>query len=84
MTKAGRALDKHGGRPGSAFPKAKGTPADKNAQGQFELDDILTDPDSYMIIDYERGGYKLYASDGRGVYYRSDSAFRGFLERRYE
>ena len=46
LTKAGRALDKHGNRPGSAFPKATGNPASKNAQGQYHLDDILTHPQS--------------------------------------
>ncbi len=43
LTRAGRALDKHGGRPGSFFPKARGSQTTKNAQGQFHLDDILTD-----------------------------------------
>lgn len=46
LTKAGRALDKHGNRPGSVFPKATGNPVNKNLQGQHHLDDILTHPNS--------------------------------------
>ena len=44
LTKAGRALDKHGNRSTSVFPKATGNPASKNMQGQYRLDDILTHP----------------------------------------
>jgi hypothetical protein len=46
LTKVGRALDKHGNRPGSVFPKVTGNPASKNIQGQYHLDDILTHPNS--------------------------------------
>ena len=38
FTKAGRALDKHGGRTNSIFPRASGNPADKSIQGQSHLD----------------------------------------------
>jgi filamentous hemagglutinin len=72
-------LDKHGGRPGSAFPKAKGTPADKNAQGQFELDDILTHPQSFSKSN-NFGGIDYYRPDGSGARYYQDGTFRGFLE----
>src|SRR5690606_27903998 len=41
LTKAGRALEKHGSRPGSVFGKATGNVSAKNAQGQAALDDIL-------------------------------------------
>jgi filamentous hemagglutinin len=34
LSAAGRALQKHGGRDGSAFPSAKGNPAAINDQGQ--------------------------------------------------
>lgn len=41
LTKAGRALEKHGSRSGSVFPKATGKVGAKNTQGQAALDDIL-------------------------------------------
>ena len=44
LTRAGRALQKHGDRPGSVFPKSAGTAAERNAQGQAVVDDILADP----------------------------------------
>lgn len=48
LTKAGHALDKHGGgRPGSgAFCKPSGGPSALNKAGQDALDDILTNPGS--------------------------------------
>jgi len=46
LTKTGRAIDKHGGRAGSVFPKPVGNIAKKNMQCQFHLDDILTHPKS--------------------------------------
>ncbi len=84
LTKAGRALDKHGGRPNSAFPKATGNLANKNMQGQFHLDDILTDPNKAFIKDLENNGFKIYAQDGRGAYFRNDGTLRGFIEKQYE
>lgn len=84
LTRAGRALDKHGGRNESIFPKAFGNPTQKNLQGQFHLDDILTDPKGILINDFERNGFKIYSRDGRGVYFSSDGKFRGFIEKQYE
>ncbi|BAK86004.1 hypothetical protein GLX_28500 (plasmid) [Komagataeibacter medellinensis NBRC 3288] len=43
LIRAGRALQKHGGRRGSAFPAPKRNPAAINAAGQAELDAILND-----------------------------------------
>jgi len=82
LTKAGRALDKHGNRVGSVFPKATGNNLNKNLQGQFQLDDILTDPRSFILR--EKNGYKIYSKDGRGVYYRNDGTMKGFIEFKYE
>ena len=85
LTKAGRAVQKHGDRPGSAFPKATGTPADKNALGQDIVDDILTDPTSTTatkstgrfgdVTDVRTDG-----GSGRGVRYDSDGNMIGLLE----
>jgi hypothetical protein len=44
LTKAGRALAKHGGREGSVFSKPIGNPAQINQQGQAILEKILNDP----------------------------------------
>ncbi len=82
LTKAGRALDKHGVRPNSPFPKATGSTAKKNIQGQFQLDDILTHPNSVTIKDGI--GFEIYAPDGRGAYFYNDGSFRGFIEAKYE
>ncbi len=79
LTKAGRALDKHGGRPGSAFPKAISDVNAKNLQGQFHLDDILTDPLGYSKKN-TLGGIDFYRSDGAGARFYRDGSFRGFLE----
>lgn len=46
LTKAGRALQKHGGRPGSIFPKPSGNVTKINQHGQDILDRILTHPDN--------------------------------------
>uniref|UniRef100_UPI0024E1AE5F RHS repeat domain-containing protein n=1 Tax=Parachlamydia acanthamoebae TaxID=83552 RepID=UPI0024E1AE5F len=48
LTKAGRALQKHGSRPGSFFPKVNGKASNINALGQNCLDDILTHPNSII------------------------------------
>ncbi|MCB1114207.1 MAG: RHS repeat protein, partial [Chlamydiia bacterium] len=78
LTKAGRALDKHGNRAGSPFPKAKGDAITKNTQGQFHLDDILTHPNSTINIR-GNGALEFHIPDGRGAYFHGDGTFRGFL-----
>ena len=79
MTKAGRALQKHGSRPGSVFPKATGNSVSKNMQGQYHLDDILTHPKGYSKPN-RLGGIDYYRPDGSGVRFYSNDQFRGFLE----
>jgi hypothetical protein len=78
LTIAGRALDKHGNRTGSIFPKATGNAAAKNVQGQFQLDTILTDPNHIIIKDGNKG-FKVYSSDGRGAYFLMMELFVGLL-----
>ena len=79
LTKAGRSLDKHGNRFGSVFPKAAGNPALKNRQGQFHLDDVLTNPKS-ITKSNKFNGINVYSPDGRGVCFYSDGTLRGFLQ----
>lgn len=78
LTFAGRALQKHGDRPGSAFPRATGTSAQKNTQGQQVVDGILTNPDSRVIVRGDR--IDIYAPDGLGVRFYPDGNFKGLLE----
>ena len=78
LTKAGRAAQKHGSRPGSVFPPATGNPSAINKQGQGVLEDILTSPNQTTKPN-RFGGQDIYGG-GRGVRYDSDGNFMGFLE----
>ena len=83
FTFAGRALQKHGSRPGSAFPALGGNPATLNAAGRQIVDQILSDPGAVMRTGSNArvGDYvDIIASDGRGIRYRTDGSFVGFLE----
>jgi hypothetical protein len=79
LTKAGRALQKHGSRPGSAFPKATGNPEAINAQGQAVLEGIMNDPGTTPKPN-RFGGSDYTAPDGRGARYDGNGNFMGFLE----
>lgn len=80
LSGAGRALQKHGDRAGSAFPRSTGTAAERNAQGQAVVDDILTAPGGRTeVLD---NVMHVYDSSGRGVRFRTDGSFMGFLEPR--
>ncbi len=83
LTKAGRALAKHGGRENSVFPKPLGNPEQINLQGQKILENILNDSSS-KIIKLEDGGLKIFAPDGRGLHYDKDGVLKGFVEAQYE
>jgi len=79
LTKAGRAQQKHGDRAGSAFDPAKGTPADKNQQGQKSVDDILNSPD--RVDKVRGGGTEVWESPGgKGADFDRNGSFQGFLE----
>ena len=83
LSLAGRALQKHGGREGSAFPSAKGNPLAVNEQGQRIVDEILSDPlKTYRQEELGRYGrvVDIRASDGRGLRYDSHGKLIGFLE----
>jgi len=80
LTQAGRAQQKHGDRVGSAFDPAKGTPKDKNAQGQRTLDGIVNSPDR-VDGPNRHGGIDVRESQGgRGARFGPDGKFTGFLE----
>ncbi|WP_155865155.1 hemagglutinin repeat-containing protein [Achromobacter xylosoxidans] len=83
LSLAGRALQKHGSREGSAFPSVKGSPSEINAQGQRIADEILRNPAS--TVSYKDTGrfgtvMDVIAPDGRGLRYDSNGKFIGFLE----
>lgn len=79
LSKAGRALAKHGGRAGSVFSRPTGNPKAINLQGQAALDDILnnvsgTKPNKFGGLDYFGG------SQGGGARFDGQGNFIGFLE----
>ena len=83
LTKAGRALEKHGSRAGSVFERATGNVAAKNAAGQAVIEDILTSPGSRTVNITRgkwKGGVEVWAPSGRGVRYDADGNFVGLLE----
>jgi RHS repeat-associated protein len=79
LTKAGRAAQKHGSRPGSVFPPTTGNPASINQQGQSILDNILASPRK-TIKPNRFGGQDIHALDGRGARFNGAGEFMGFLE----
>jgi RHS repeat-associated protein len=82
LTRAGRALDKHGAGQRSAdspFPAPKGGPASKNAMGQEQVEDILTHPDA-EFTRLGRGGTSVRVPDGREIRFDADGRFAGFIE----
>jgi hypothetical protein len=76
LTKAGRALQKHGHRQGSAFPRANGR--ERNEMGRKVLRDIVANPKSGKRM----GQYlDIISPDGRGARFTPDgNRFIGFLE----
>ena len=85
LTIAGRALAKHGVRPDSGFPKATGTPAQINEQGQKILEEILNSPDKEITQKYDKRlgdviDIKVSDGDGIGVRFKANGEMVGFLE----
>lgn len=84
LTMAGRALQKHGSRTKSMFPKAIGNVSAINAQGEDVLKEILTNPNVTSVIRHHaRFGdileYKILG--GQGARFSSDgNTFIGFIE----
>ena len=80
LTKAGRALEKHGSRPGSVFPQATGNVGAKSTQGQAILDDILRS-NQQSIKPNSYGGRDVFDLNTlRGVRYDGNGNMVGFLE----
>ncbi|CNB12206.1 hypothetical protein [Yersinia similis] len=83
LTLAGRALQKHGSREGSAFPPVQGNPLTINVQGQNVVEGILNDPGK-SVIQSNTGRYgqvtDIISSSGRGLRYDANGKLIGFLE----
>jgi RHS repeat-associated protein len=82
LTRAGRALDKHGAgkrSDASPFPPPRGSVRDKNALGEYQVEDLLTDPDA-VFQELGRGGIEVRVPDGRAMRYDADGRFAGFIE----
>jgi hypothetical protein len=78
LTRAGRALQKHGDRPGSVFPRSTGSAEARNAQGIDQVNAILNDPN--RTVDVLNKVINIYGSNGAGVRYSVGGDFMGFLE----
>ncbi len=83
LTRAGRGLQKHGGRSDSIFPKPSGNITQINAQGQEMLENILNTPNN-EVIEFPNGNTKIYAPNGRGAHFDRNGNFIGFIEKQYE
>ena len=84
LTKAGRAIQKHGDRPGDIIEKVKGNAAVKNSEGIKLVKKILTDSKlevkSYYSSKY-KANIKDYRSKNGGIRMNIDSGeFMGFLK----
>jgi RHS repeat-associated protein len=80
LTVAGRALQKHGDRAGSVFPKSSGSAAARNAQGQEVLDGILNST-SRQVNRNRYGGQDIRDNfTNRGARFDGAGNFIGFLE----
>lgn len=83
LTKAGRALAKHGNRPGSIFPKPKGNPQQMNQQAQEIVEEILNNPGTTITTrTHPRFGeiIEVRAPDGRRIIYDKHGNFITFFE----
>ncbi len=79
LTKSGRALQKHGDRSDSLYPRATGSAANKNQQGQKVLENILKSRNKWQRPN-RFGGIDIFdKTTGRGVRYNGAGEMMGFL-----
>lgn len=79
LSAAGRAWEKHAGRPGSVFEPLKGNPTQKSEAANQFVNEVLSNKNT-VKTDLSRGGVEYRLPDGRGVRYNSDGSFSGFLD----
>ena len=83
LSKAGRALQKHGNRSSSVFPKVSGSPEDINRLARDVAEAILNTPNcTYTQRRHARFGEitDIRTLGGRGIRYDASGNFIGFLE----
>ena len=84
LTKAGRALQKHGVRPETAFPKPQGNDDAISKTAKDIVNDILSNPNSKIIERSSTGRYgdvvDIVAPDGRALRYDKNGNWIGFRE----
>jgi len=80
LTKAGRALQKHGDREGSVFPRSTGSSTVRNQQGQDILNAILSSNNRTTRSNRFNGQDIFDANTGRGVRFDAVGNMMGFLE----
>lgn len=82
LSRAGRSLRKHGSREGTVFPLPKGTPAEVNRQAQEIMKQIINHPHR-KVTSYLHGRHgkiiHVQTPDGKGIRYRADGRFIGFM-----
>ena len=83
LTRAGRGLQKHGDREGSVFPRSAGTAAERNAQAQRVLEQILRSRNQLVQRTRDGGVQVIDLGTGRGARFTREGALRGFLEPPY-
>jgi filamentous hemagglutinin len=75
-----RAVQKHGDRPGSVYPRV-GSPAERSRIGEELVEDYLKNPNVRERVRDD--GVRIFElPDGRGVSFEPDGSFRGLLEPR--
>ncbi|HXI88159.1 MAG TPA: RHS repeat-associated core domain-containing protein, partial [Parvularculaceae bacterium] len=79
LTKEGHAAQKHGDRPGSLFPKTRGTNKEKNASGAASTAGIV-DAEGSTIAVNDKGETIVRSPDGRGVKLDPAGGFGGYRE----
>jgi filamentous hemagglutinin len=83
LTAAGRSLQEHAARAGSAFPQSQGTPEQISTTAQRIVDDTLTTPGTVATSRQSaRFGsvVEVRAPDGRGLRFDEHGNFIHFME----
>ena len=84
LTKAGRALQKHGSRPGSIYPQTAGNAAKINALGNYTLESILNNPNAVSAVRHHaryEDVLEIRVLGGMGARFSADgNTFIGFLD----
>jgi len=78
LTKAGRALQKHGNRASSAFPRVSGTPEEINRLARYMTEAVLNTPNcTYTRRRHARFGEitDIRTPDGRGIRHDANGNF---------